>query len=111
MVARSIAEVIESKSTKYSKGDKVLAATGWAEYSVKNEKEYQACEDIPGLSITHYLGALGLTGLTAYYGTKIIARAGKEDTVVVSGAAGATGSMVVQIAKKMLGCKKVIGMA
>ena len=58
-----------------------------------------------------YLGALGLTGLTAYYGTKIIARAGKEDTVVVSGAAGATGSMVVQIAKKMLGCKKVVGIA
>ena len=49
--------------------------------------------------------------MTAYYGTKIIARAGKEDTVVVSGAAGATGSMVVQIAKKMLGCKKVVGMA
>lgn len=52
-----------------------------------------------------------MTGLTAYYGTKIIARAGKEDTVVVSGAAGATGSMVVQIAKKLLGCKRVVGIA
>lgn len=111
MVARSIAEVIESKSTRYSKGDKVRAATGWAEYSVINEQECQACEDIPGSSVTHYLGAFGMTGLTAYYGTKIVARAGKEDTVVVSGAAGAAGSMVVQIAKKMLGCKKVIGMA
>lgn len=111
MVARSIAEVIESKSTKYSKGDKVLAATGWAEYSVKNEQECQACEDIPNLSVTHYLGAFGNTGLTAYYGLKIIARVGKDDSVVVSGAAGATGSMVVQIAKKMLGCKKVIGIA
>ena len=111
MVARSIAEVIESRSAKYSKGDKVRAATGWAEYSVKNEQECQACEDIPGLSVTHYLGAFGLTGLTAYYGTKIVARAAKGDTVVVSGAAGAAGSMVVQIAKKMLGCKKVIGVA
>lgn len=111
MRAGSIAEVVESNSSTYSKGDKVLATTGWAEYSVQNAKECQACEEIPGLSVTHYLGALGLTGLTAYYGTKIIARAGKEDTVVVSGAAGATGSMVVQIAKKMLGCKKVVGIA
>lgn len=111
MRARSIAQVLESKSSKYGKGDKVLATTGWAEYSVQDAVECQACEDIPGFSVTHYLGAFGLTGLTAGYGTKIIARAGKEDTVVVRGAAGATGSMVVQIAKKMLGCKKVVGIA
>ena len=111
MVARSIAEVIESKSTKYSKGDQVLAATGWAEYCIKNEQECQACENIPNLSATHYLGAFGLTGLTAYYGLTTVARVGKDDTVVLSGAAGATGSMAVQIAKKMLGGKKVIGMA
>ncbi len=53
MRARSIAEVIESKSSKSSKGDQVLATTGWAEYSVQNAKECQACEDIPGLSVTH----------------------------------------------------------
>ena len=111
MRARSVAQVVESKSSRYSKGDKVLAPTGWAEYSVQDAKDCQACEDIPGLSVTHYLGAFGGTGLTAYYGTKIIARAGKEDTVVVSGAAGATGSMVVQIAKHVLGCKRVVGMA
>lgn len=111
MRARSVAEVIESKSSELSQGDKVLATTGWAEYSVQNAKECQMCEDIPGLSVTHYLGAFGLTGVTAYYGMKIIARVGKEDTVVVSGAAGATGSMAVQIAKKILGCKKVVGMA
>ncbi|KAF6222873.1 hypothetical protein HO133_000924 [Letharia lupina] len=111
MRARSIAQVVESKSSNYSRGDKVLATTGWAEYSVQDAVECQACEDIPGLSATHYLGAFGLTGLTAYYGTKIIARVGREDTVVVSGAAGATGSMVVQIAKKMLGCKKVVDIA
>lgn len=111
MRARSVAEVVESKMSKYSKGDKVIATTGWAQYSVQNDKDCQACEDIPGLSVTHYLGAFGLTGLTAYYGAKIIARAGKDDTVVVSGAAGPTGSMVVQIAKKMLSCKKVVGIA
>lgn len=111
MRARSVAEVVDSQSPNYSKGDKVLATTGWAEYSLQNAKDCQALEDIPGLSVTHYLGAFGLTGLTAYYGIKIIAGAGTGDTVVVSGAAGATGSMVVQIAKKMLGCKKVIGIA
>ena len=111
MRATSVAEVVESKSSSYRKGDKVVAPTGWAEYAVLNAKDCQAAEDIPGLSATHYLGAFGLTGLTAYYGIKVIARAGKDDTVVVSGAAGATGSMVVQIAKKMLGCKKVIGIA
>ena len=111
MRARAVAEVLESKSSKYSKGDKVLATTGWAEYAVQDAKDCQPCEEIPGLSVTHYLGAFGLTGQTAYYGTKIIARAGEEDTVVVSGAAGATGSMVVQIAKHLLGCKKVIGIA
>lgn len=52
-----------------------------------------------------------MTGLTAYYGTKVIAGVGPGDTVVVSGAAGATGSMAVQIAKKMLGCRRVVGIA
>ena len=111
MRAGSVAEVLESKASRFKKGDLVRATAGWAEYAVQDAKDCQAAEQIPGLSYTHYLGAFGLTGLTAYYGTKIIARAGPEDTVVVSGAAGATGSMVVQIAKRMLGCKKVIGIA
>lgn len=111
MRARAIAEVLETKSDKHKKGDMVLANAGWAEYSVQEAKDCQPIDQMSGSSITHYLGAFGMTGMTAYYGTKIIARAGPEDTVVVSGAAGATGSMVVQIAKKMLGCKKVIGMA
>ena len=111
MRARSVAEVLDSKSSKYKKGDRVLASTGWAEYAVLDASDLQPVQPLDGLSDTHYLGALGLTGLTAYYGTKIIARAGPGDTVVVSGAAGATGSMVVQIAKKMLGCKRIIGIA
>ncbi len=113
MSARAVAEVIESKNSKFKKGDKVLANTGWAEYAVNDPQklQLQPLQQLEGVSVTHYLGAFGMTGLTAYYGTKIIARAGPGDTVVVSGAAGATGSMVVQIAKKMLGCKRVIGMA
>ena len=111
MRSRSVVEILDSKSSSYSKGDMVVANSGWAEYSVQDANALQAVENIPSLSKTHFLGAFGSTGLTAYYGTKIIARTGPEDTVVVSGAAGATGSMVVQIAKKMIGCKKVVGIA
>ena len=113
MRSRAVAEVVDSKNSKFKKGDKVLATMGWAQYAVQDPEtlQLQPIQQLEGLSVTHYLGAFGMTGLTAYYGTKIIARAGPSDTVVVSGAAGATGSMVVQIAKKMLGCKRVVGMA
>ena len=112
MHARGLAEVIESKSSSYSKGDTVIASVGWSEYRVVDAKQAQPAKDLPGgLGKTHYLGALGLTGLTAYYGLKEVVRTTADDVVVVSGAAGATGSMCVQIAKKLIGCKKVIGMA
>lgn len=112
MRSRNVSKVLESKSSKYAKGDLVLGSTGWLDYTVVNASSLERkIDDVPGLKSTHFLGALGLTGLTAYYGIKEIARAGPGDTVVVSGAAGATGSMVVQIAKHILGCKRVIGMA
>jgi len=63
------------------------------------------------LSISQYLGAFGSTGLTAYYGLVVVGEAKAGQRVVVSGAAGATGSMVVQIAKKIVGCSEVIGIA
>ncbi|KAL2830513.1 hypothetical protein BDW59DRAFT_158428 [Aspergillus cavernicola] len=80
-------------------------------YSANEIAGLQAVTPIEGLDLGHYLGAFGFTGLTGYYGIKEVAKATKEDTVVVSGAAGATGSMVVQIAKKIIGCKRVIGIA
>ena len=90
----------------------MIETAGWAEYAVLNAKDLQLVQQIEWVSETHYLGAFGLTALTAYYGMKVIARAGPQDTVVVvSGAAGVTGSMAVQVAKKMLGCKRVVGMA
>ncbi|OJD34548.1 nad-binding protein [Diplodia corticola] len=112
MRAGAIAEVVDSKSSSLAKGALVQTyAAGWSEYVVQDAAGLQPLQDIPGVSPTHYLGALGLTGLTAYYGTKIIAEAKPDDVLVVSGAAGATGSMVVQIAKKLIGCKTVIGIA
>ena len=112
MRARGIGEVLESTSAQFKKGDHVLAGCNWAEKAVVDAT---ACTPLPplptGLSMTHYLGALGSTGLTAYYGLVEVVRTKPIDVVVVSGAAGATGSMVVQIAKKVIGCRKVIGIA
>lgn len=112
MRARGLAEVIESSSSKFNKGDVVIAPTGWSEQLVVSASACQSAPPLPkDLNVTHYLGALGLTGLTAYFGLTGVARAAKDDVVVISGAAGATGSMAVQISKNLLGCKRVIGIA
>ena len=112
MRARGLAEIVESKSSSHKVGDTVLATVNWSEYAILPGKDLQPAKDLPGgLSKTHYLGALGLTGLTAWYGLVDTVGTNEKDIVVISGAAGATGMMAVQIAKKILGCKKVIGMA
>lgn len=113
MRAGAIAEVIESKASNLKRGDHVIGASSeWVEYAVVDAKGHQPLQALPNnLSLTHYHGALGLTGLTAYHGLVDVGKATKDDVLVVSGAAGATGSMVVQIAKKMIGVKKVIGLA
>ncbi|KAJ4396331.1 quinone oxidoreductase [Gnomoniopsis smithogilvyi] len=113
MRAGAIAEVIESKASNLKKGDHVIGASNeWTQYAVVDAKGLSALQPLPNnLPITHYHGALGLTGLTAYHGLVDVGKATKDDVLVVSGAAGATGSMVVQIAKKMIGVKKVIGLA
>lgn len=111
MPSFAIAEVIESQSDKAKKGNMVFVFASWTRYSVLDAKDVQICSPLPGdAPLTHYLGALGLIGKAAYVGLLEV-QATKDDIVVVSGAAGATGSMVVQIAKKILGCKKVIGIA
>ncbi|CAG7925985.1 unnamed protein product [Penicillium olsonii] len=112
MPAYALAEIVESQTDSLDRGDLVRVWTGWSEYAVVDA---QLCTKLPlvpnGLSPTHHLGALGITGLTAFFGISDVAQATKDDVVVVSGAAGATGSMAVQIAKNVIGCKKVIGIA
>ena len=112
MAARGICEVVESKSSKYKVGDTVIVSIRWSEYGIFSTKECQPAPEIPGgYGKTHYLGALGLPGLTAYFGLTEVVATKAENVVVISGAAGATGMMAVQIAKHIIGCKKVIGMA
>lgn len=102
-----LGKVIESKSTKFQPGDIIAGVLDWADYSILNENEAQKVD--PTLPITASLGPLGMTGMTAYFGFTDIAQAKKGETVVVSGAAGAVGTLVGQIAK-ILGCR-VVGIA
>lgn len=112
MHAYGLAQVLDSTSSDHQKGDIVIAWMGWTEYAVLDAKVCQAAPELPGgLARTQYLGALGLTGLTAYYGMKEVGEVKRGDVVVVSGAAGATGGMAVQIAKRILGAKRVVGIA
>jgi NADPH-dependent curcumin reductase CurA len=111
MRARAVCKVLDSKDSTFKKDSLVLGPGNWRQYAVLEGKECQPLKEIPGVSPTHFLGALGGTGLTAYAGLVEVAEAKAGESVVVSGAAGATGSMVVQIAKHIVGCKKVIGLA
>jgi NADPH-dependent curcumin reductase CurA len=113
MRAGGIYKVLASKNDSIPSGKIVRGYGGWAQYQVGDAQRnaLHICEDIPGISVTQYLGALGGTGLTAYTGLINVGEATKDDVIVVSGAAGATGSMVVQIAKHIIGCKKIIGLA
>jgi NADPH-dependent curcumin reductase CurA len=107
MKSMGIARVVESRSPDIIPGSLVTASPGWSEYSIDDATNVSVLNPQPGLPDTHFLGALGLPGFTAYYALTQIVKAKSTDAIVVSGAAGAVGNMVVQIAKKMIGCRKV----
>ena len=112
MHARGLAGVLDPKSENVKKGDIVTAQTGWSKYAVVDARAVQSAPELPGeLSRTHYLGALGMMGLTAYYRIEEVRGTEKGYVVVVSGAAGATGSMAIQIAIQIVGAKRVVGIA
>src|SRR4051812_36214418 len=104
-------EVVESKSPKYKAGDMVVGMGGWQEYSVASADQPGALRkvDTTHVPISHYLGAVGMPGVTAWYGlVKIIApKAGQ--TVAISAASGAVGTSFGALAKAR-GCR-VIGFA
>jgi NADPH:quinone reductase len=103
-----VAEVIESKSDKYSVGDAVLGMLPWQENMIASVKNVQTI-DKNAAHKSYYLSVLGMPGLTAYFGLLHICKPKEGETVVVSGAAGAVGIVVGQLAK-IQGCK-VIGIA
>jgi NADPH-dependent curcumin reductase CurA len=105
-----IAEVLSSDSELYAPGDLLFGMTGWQDYVIADAGE-RALQKLPsGISPTTALGVLGITGMTAYFGMTDVGRVKEGDVVVVSGAAGATGSTAGQIAK-LRGAAKVVGIA
>jgi NADPH:quinone reductase len=102
-----IAEVVESRNDKFQKGDIVTGMFGWRLYNVVRGGGLMKV--LPGIPLTTALGVLGMPGLTAYFGLLDIGRPVAGETVVVSGAAGAVGITVCQIAK-IKGCR-VVGIA
>jgi NADPH-dependent curcumin reductase CurA len=101
MGAQAVCGVVESSDEKLPTGTKVIASPGWQEFANVPAKQLQVVPDDDLL--TAHLGPLGSSGLTAYFGLLKIGQPEAGDTVVVSGAAGAVGSMVGQIAK-IAGC-------
>ena len=104
-----IVEVVDSRCEQYKPGDLLFGFSGWQDYVLASAATgYQPLPD--GVSPTLALSLFGITGMTAYFGLIDVGKVKEGDVVVVSGAAGATGSTVGQIAK-IKGAAKVIGIA
>jgi NADPH-dependent curcumin reductase CurA len=111
MRAAGVGQVVESRHPDFNPGDFVHGIFGWQDYRATSGGDLMmpVTKIAPGLSLTMPLGVLGLNGLTAYFGLLDLGRPQAGETVVVSGAAGATGSVAGQIAKIKGG--RVIGIA
>jgi NADPH-dependent curcumin reductase len=105
-----IAEVVQSNCDRYSPGDLLFGMTGWQDFVIADEGGRAMQPLPPGVPPQVALGLFGITGMTAYFGLLDVGRLKEGDVVVVSGAAGATGSTVGQIAK-IKGAGAVIGIA
>jgi NADPH-dependent curcumin reductase CurA len=104
----AVGEVVESGADGVEPGDLVLHGLGWRSHTLTSE--FTKLKPIDGVSPSHFLGALGMPALTAYVGLLDKAAFKPGETVFVSGAAGAVGSLAGQIAR-LKGAKRVIGSA
>lgn len=101
--------VIKSRNPAYKEGDIVQGMTGWQTHVVTEGRDYSQVPHNSGLPLEIYLGPLGMTGITAYYGLLEIGKPEKGETLLVSAAAGAVGSVVCQIGK--IKGLRVVGLA
>lgn len=103
--------VVESKTSRYNVGDVVFGSTGWQEWVLATEEnKFSVIPAGMGLDLATVMNVLGVTGITAFFGLTDVGGMKEGDVVVVSGAAGATGSAVGQIARAK-GAAKVVGIA
>ncbi|MHB1710134.1 MAG: NADP-dependent oxidoreductase [Acidimicrobiales bacterium] len=109
MQGGAVGEVVDSRSDALGVGDVVVHNFGWRSLAVGPAKAFRIV-DAAAAPLSHYLGILGMTGLTAYAGLVAVAAFKAPDAVFVSGAAGAVGSAVGQMAR-LLGSSRVIGSA
>ena len=110
MVGESIGRVIESKSKNYAIGDLVTVHQGWQTF-IRTKDSDPSLQRVPqsNLQSSVYLGAIGMPGRTAYYGLNYVGKPKAGETLVVSAASGAVGSVVGQLGK-LHGCR-VVGIA
>lgn len=111
MIGGTVGEVVESQNSKFQVGDKVVGMGGWQHYSVVDGDAVGALRkvDTTHVPLSHYLGAVGMPGVTAWYGLVKIINPKPGETVTVSAASGAVGSAYGALAKAR-GCR-VVGIA
>jgi hypothetical protein len=108
MVGQTVGEVIATHDARFAVGDKVLTSLGWQRYGIARGEELTKI-DATQFPPSYYLGILGMPGMTAWFGLTEIGQPKPGETLVVSAASGAVGSVVGQLAK-IAGCR-VVGIA
>lgn len=111
MMGGTVGEVVESRNPQFKAGDKVVGMGGWQEYQLVDASQRGVLQkvDTTHIPLAAYLGAVGMPGVTAWYGLNRIICPKPGETVAVSAASGAVGSVVGQLAKRA-GCR-VVGIA
>ncbi|UZD53629.1 NADP-dependent oxidoreductase [Caldimonas aquatica] len=108
MIGGTVGEVVQSRNPNFQVGDKVVGMGGWQEYAVVDAHQRGVLQkvDTTHIPLSAYLGAVGMPGVTAWYGLVKIIEPKAGETVVVSAASGAVGGVVGQLAK-VRGCRAV----
>jgi NADPH-dependent curcumin reductase CurA len=105
MIGGTVGEVVESRHPSFKPGDQVVGMGGWQEYSVADARGIRKV-DTSHIALSAYLGPVGMPGVTAWYGLNKVCEAKAGQTIAVSAASGAVGSVVGQLAKAK-GCRAV----